>query len=84
MRKSLILSSLVAVFVAGGALAANLSDSGTIKSIDSTKHQVTLSDGKTFVVPASMKLNNYKVGEKVRVTYQTKNGQMAATDIRAM
>lgn len=84
MRKSLVLSSLMTVFIAGSALAANLSDTGTIKSLDQAKHQITLSDGRTFTVPANWKFTGHKVGDKVRVTYQNKNGHMAATDIRGM
>lgn len=82
MRKSsLVTAALAATFVSGVAFAAANTDTGTIKRLDPARHQVTLADGKVFAVPGGWKFADYKVGEKVKVTYEMKNGQMAASAI---
>ncbi len=82
MRRSLISAALAAFVVttAGAALAASTTD--TIKSLDPAKHQITLTDGRIFQVPSTWKFGDYKVGEKVKVTYQTQNGKMMASDVQ--
>jgi hypothetical protein len=70
--------------LSGVALAAATSTTGTITSLDPTKHQVQLSSGQTFEVPAAWDFSKYKVGEKIRVSYQKKDGMMDATRIVAV
>ena len=84
MRKSLISAALAAFVVttAGAAFAASTTDTSTIKALDPAKHKITLTDGRTFQVPATWKFSDYKVGEKVKVTYQTQNGKMMASDVQ--
>jgi hypothetical protein len=85
VRKSLVPLSLVSVALLGGvAPAAVLSTTGTISALDPTKHQVQLSGGQTFEVPAAWDFSKYKVGEKIHVSYQKKNGMMDATRIVAV
>ena len=85
MRKSLVPLSVVCVALIGGvAVAAVTSTTGTISSLDPTKHQLQLSGGQTFEVPAGWNFSKYKVGEKIRVSYQKKNGMMDATRIVAV
>jgi hypothetical protein len=65
------------------AFAATETKSGDIKSLDAKKHELILSSGETFEVPTTVKLNTFKVGEKVTIAYQLKNGKMEATKIEA-
>ena len=57
------------------------SDTAAIKLIDLKAHQLTLADGKLFVLPKTWKLHSYKVGEKVKVSYKDHMGSMIATKI---
>lgn len=85
MRKSVVSLSLASLaLLAGTALAAATSATGTISSLDPSKHQLQLSTGQTFEVPAAWDFNKYKVGEKIRVSYLKKNGMMDATRIVAV
>jgi len=52
-----------------------------IKLIDLKMHQLTLDDGKTFVLPKSWTLHGYKPGEKVKVIYHDHMGTMTVTKI---
>jgi hypothetical protein len=54
---------------------------GTIKSVDMVKDSITLDNGSTYFAPRSVKLSDFKLGEKVRVSY-TKSG--AALDITSI
>jgi Cu/Ag efflux protein CusF len=84
MRKSVIPASIVALAVlAGSTLAAATTATGTIKLLDPASHKLTLSSGQIFVTPASWDFKKYKVGEKVKVSYEMKNGAMQATQIVA-
>jgi len=76
-------TSIAFALVAGAALAAATSTVGTISTLDAAKHKLTLSSGQTFVTPATWNASSYKVGEKVKISYQMKNGAMQATKIVA-
>jgi Cu/Ag efflux protein CusF len=80
MRKSLVIAALAASILSVPALAAT-ADVGPIKAIDSTKHQLTLSDGKVFMLPSSFSASGFKVGDKVKVTYTMQNGKMVASEV---
>ncbi len=79
MRKSIITAALAATLVSSAAFAATATDS--IKSINPTKHQLTLADGKVYDLPTSWQSNGFKVGDKVKVTYELKNGKMMASAV---
>ena len=81
MRKSLVTAALAATFLTHAAFAASVTDTGAIKSLDASKHLVTLADGKVFEAPAGWSFTTYKVGDKVKVTYETENGKMMASEI---
>jgi len=80
MRKSLVVAAVAASLLSATAFAAT-SDVSSIKAIDAAKHQLTLSDGKIFVVPATWSAASFKVGDKVKVTYTLKGGKMMASDV---
>jgi hypothetical protein len=65
------------------ALAAVEMKTGNIKSLDPAKHELVLSTGETFELPTSVQLNKLKVGEKVSIAYEIKNGKMTATKVDA-
>jgi Cu/Ag efflux protein CusF len=81
MRKSLISAALAASLVSTVAFAANQTDSGTIKTLDSVKHQLTLADGKIFALPAAWDGAGFKIGDKVKVTYEMQSGKMMANAV---
>ncbi len=83
MKKLLAVAPALAAAAAisTGAFAAALSKTGEVKSTDATKSELVLSTGDTFTLPASFKIASLKTGEKVKVTYQMKDGKMVATHV---
>jgi len=63
------------------AFAASQTATGDIKSTDTAKHELTLSNGETFVVGSKIKLDTLKPGEKVAITYAMKDGKMVASKV---
>ncbi len=79
----ILLSVLAAAAILGAAnLAYAAEATGKIKSIDMSKHTVTLDNGSTYDVALSVKLNGMKVGERVTLTYQQSGKAMDATLIK--
>jgi len=81
MRKSLISAAVAASLISTVAFAAAQTENGAIKVLDSAKHQLTLADGKMFELPATWNATGFKVGDKVKVTYDTQNGKMVASAV---
>jgi len=81
--KKLVAALIALPFLATAVFAAAETDTATIKKITAAKGMIELSDGKTFSVPKSIKLSQFKVNEKVTVTYTTTNGKMLATGVVA-
>jgi hypothetical protein len=56
---------------------------GTIKSVDRTKKTLTLEDGTTLTIPASVKVapDALKQGAKVSATYEEQAGQRVVTSL---
>lgn len=77
-----------------GGFRAELSDDGLerarrlhdqdrrIRSTDAAKHELTLSSGETFTVDSHVKLGSFKTGDKVAVTYDTKDGKKLASKVK--
>lgn len=63
------------------ALAAVQTKTGEIKSTDASKHELVLSTGDTFSTGGHVNFAKLKVGEKVTVSYETKDGKMVADKI---
>ena len=79
----IVLSALAGAAILGAATAAYAAEAtGIIKSIDISKHEVTLNNGSTYDVAKSVKLDGLKVGEKVRLTYSQSGKAMEATAIK--
>jgi Protein of unknown function (DUF1344) len=78
-----LLSLLSATAFLGTVYTANAADAtGAIKSIDTAKDMITLDNGSTYMVPKSVKLSEFKVGEKVTVSYSVMGKDMDATAIK--
>lgn len=64
------------------AVAATQTKTGEIKSTDSAKHELVLANGDTFQLGANVKVDKLKAGEKVTVSYESKDGKMIASSVR--
>lgn len=66
--------------LASAAVAAEAT--GKIKTLDMAKAMVTLDNGSTYIAPKSTKLSNFKVGEKVTVSYNKSGDKMDVASIK--
>ncbi|MFY9972164.1 MAG: DUF1344 domain-containing protein [Roseiarcus sp.] len=67
----------------GAATVAYAADaSGTIKNLNATADTITLDNGSTYMAPKSVNLTNFKVGEKVTVSYTKSGDKMDITSIK--
>ena len=73
---------LAAAFVGATSVAFAADATGKIKSLDTSKKMITLDDGQSFMAPLSVKLSNFKVGEKVTVSYTKAGDKMDATSVK--
>ena len=81
MRKSAFPAAAIALLAAiSTANAANAV--GVIKSIDAAKDMITLDNGSSYAAPSTMKLSDFKVGQKVDVTYSLSNGKMEISALK--
>jgi Cu/Ag efflux protein CusF len=79
----MIAGAALAAALLGAASVAYAADAtGAIKSLDMTKNMVTLDNGSSYMAPKGMKLSDFKVGEKVTVSYTKAGDKMDATSIR--
>ncbi len=69
LQGAVLAAALLALAPAANAAEAT----GKIKSLDMTKDMVTLDNGSNYMAPKNMKLSDFKIGEKVTVSY-TKTG----------
>jgi Cu/Ag efflux protein CusF len=83
MSKKFVAPLMLAGFAAlsTAALAAAQTATGDVKSTDAAKHELTLSNGETFEVGTHVKLDKFKAGDKVAITYETKDGKMVASKV---
>lgn len=81
MRSFLIPAALIASVMATGAFAADAT--GAIKAIDAKAMTVTLEDGSVYKLPASVKADSLKVGEKVMIAYDKKGTDNEASAVTA-
>lgn len=70
-----------AVLLSTTAYAASLTKTGEIKTIDTAKHELTLSTGDTFQIGKKVHAKRLKVGEKVVVTYKIADGKQIAKHV---
>ena len=79
----MFVSAALATTLLGTASVAYAADAtGAIKSLDVAKDMITLDNGSTYMAPKSMKLSDFKVGEKVTVSYTKTGDKMDVTSIK--
>ena len=75
--------AVLATALLGAASVAYAADAtGKIKSLDMAKDTVTLDNGSSYMAPKSVKLSNFKVGEKVTVNYTKAGDKMDVMSIK--
>ena len=75
-------AALAAAFLGAASAAYAADTTGTIKSLDTSKDMVTLDNGSSYMAPKGMKLSDFKVGEKVTVSYTKAGDKMDITSIK--
>jgi hypothetical protein len=79
----MIASAVLATALLGAASVAFAADAtGTIKSLDMAKDMITLDNGSTYMAPKSVKLSDFRVGEKVTLSYTKSGDKMDVTTIK--
>jgi Cu/Ag efflux protein CusF len=78
LQGAVVATALLAIASAANAAEAT----GKIKSLDMTKDMVTLDNGSSYMAPKSMKLSDFKVGEKVTVSYTKTDDKMDVGSIK--
>ncbi len=79
-----LISALCALAILTGAGAAMAAETiGTIKSLDTKAMTFTLDNGATYKANTAVKMSSLKVGEKVKVAYEMKNGVNEASSVKA-
>jgi uncharacterized protein (AIM24 family) len=79
----MFVGAVLATALLGAASVAYAADAtGKIKSLNTTKDMVTLDSGSSYIAPKSVKLSNFKVGEKVTVSYTKAGDKMDITSIK--
>ena len=79
----MLFGAVLATALLGAASAAYAANAtGKIKSMDAAKNMVTLENGASYMAPQDVKLSNFKVGEKVTVSYTKAGDKMDLTAIK--
>ena len=79
----MLIGAVLATALMGAASVAYAADAiGKIKSLDMTKGMVTLDSGSSYMAPKSVKLSDFKVGEKVTVSYTKAGDKLDITSIK--
>lgn len=78
--KHLVSAVAASILLSSTAFAAVTTETGSIKSLDATKHEIVLDTGKTFEAP-KVDLTSFKAGQKVTISYDMKDGKMVAEKI---
>ncbi|MBI2718243.1 MAG: DUF1344 domain-containing protein [Rhizobiales bacterium] len=80
--KHLLSAGVGSLLLSSAAIAALPMVTGSIKSLDTTKHEIVLDTGKTFEAP-KVDLSAFKIGQKVMISYELKDGKMIADKVEA-
>jgi Cu/Ag efflux protein CusF len=80
--RMLVGAVLTTALLSAASVAYAADATGKIKSLDMTKDMVTLDSGSSFWAPKSVKLSDFKVGQKVTVSYTKAGDKMDVTSIK--
>lgn len=79
----MLVGAVLAMALLGGASIAYAANAtGKIKTLDMSKEMIALDNGSSYWAPKSVKLSDFKVGEKVTVSYNKSGGKMNVTSIK--
>ncbi len=79
----MLIGAVLATALLGAASVAYAADAtGKIKSLDMTKDMVTLDNGSSYMAPKSVKLSDFKAGQRVTVSYTKAGDKMDITSIK--
>jgi hypothetical protein len=73
---------LAAALIGAASIAYAADATGKIKSLDMSKDMITLDNGSSYMAPKGAKLSDFKVGERVTVSYTKVGDRMDATSIK--
>jgi Cu/Ag efflux protein CusF len=79
--RMLTCAAAAAALLGATSIAFAADATGKIKNLDMSKHMITLDNGSSYMTPEGMTLSNFKVGEKVTVSYKKAGDKMDATSI---
>ncbi|MBY5876252.1 DUF1344 domain-containing protein (plasmid) [Rhizobium leguminosarum] len=79
MKTQMMMATMLVLAPISAAFAAQTS--GTITAISKNADTVTLSDGKTYVLPEGIEDTKLRVGEKVQLTYADKGGKAVVSHL---
>jgi Cu/Ag efflux protein CusF len=80
--RMLTCAAAAAALLGATSVAFAADATGKIKSLDTSKDMITLDNGSSYMAPKGMNLSNFKVGEKVTVSYTKAGDKMDATSIK--
>jgi Cu/Ag efflux protein CusF len=75
-------AALAAALLGAASVAYAADATAKIKSLDMSKDMITLDNGLSFMAPKGMRLSDFKVGEKVTVSFTKAGDKMDATSIK--
>lgn len=81
IKRTLLATAAAIGLATGAAMAQSMTDTGTIKSIDADKREIVFDTDKSFVAP-DVNVADLKVGDRVEVTYEVKDGQNTVTEVK--
>jgi Cu/Ag efflux protein CusF len=77
--------SIVAVGLSATiSTAAMMSATGVVKAVDTKHDSITLTDGKVYVLGEGFEAETFKIGEKVSIKFEKRNGKMVASSVNAV
>lgn len=80
--RSLIVPAVSAALITSATLAfAAQTSTGAVKAFDLNNHTLTLQDGIVYMLPNNFKEPGLKIGEKVTVTWDMKDGKHMASQV---
>jgi len=83
MKNRILLPLAVAAMALGSAAAfAETATTSTIKTIDTTKHELIMEGGEVYTLPAGFDVSALKVGEKVSVEYRNDGSNMEVVSVK--
>jgi Cu/Ag efflux protein CusF len=80
--RMLMCAAAAAALLGATSVAYATDATGKIKSLDMSKDMVTLDNGSSYMAPKGMKLSDFKVGEKVTVSFTKAGDKTDVTSIR--